>query len=152
MGRYAEHTQVSAGRSREQIERLLRRYGADQFAYATSADRAMIGFILGGRKVQIAMPLPPMDEFTRTEKGRPRKRDAALQAWEQECRRRWRVLQQVILAKFEAIECGVTTLEAEFLAFMSLPGGETVGDHFIPQLEQVLQGTVQRLLPERRRG
>lgn len=148
MGRYAAQTTVSCARSREQIETLLKRYGATQFAYATDEQRAMIGFILSGRQVQLTIPLPPLSDFTATPNGRIRKRTVALRAQEQECRRRWRVLYQVILAKFEAIECGVTTMEEEFLAFMALPDGQTVGERILGDLDKVLAGRRMNLLPE----
>lgn len=88
-----------------------------------------------------------MEHSARTETGRERKREAALKAWEQECRRRWRVMREIILAKLEAIACGVTTLEQEFVAFMALPDGQTIGQRFIPQLQKILAGQVQSLLP-----
>jgi hypothetical protein len=32
------------------------------------------------------------------------------------------------------VECGISTVQQEFLAFIVVPGGETVGDKVIPRL------------------
>jgi len=42
-----------------------------------------------------------------------------------------------IKAKLEAIECGISTLEKEFMAFVVMPDGRSLGDHIIPQLEKI---------------
>ena len=48
---------------------------------------------------------------------------------EQEIKSRWRALALVVKAKLEAVECGISTLENEFLAFIVLPGVDfTIGD------------------------
>lgn len=47
MSPYAQGTEVPADRSRAEIERMLIRFGADQFVSGWERDRvAMIGFIL----------------------------------------------------------------------------------------------------------
>lgn len=145
--RYAQGTTVSSGRSREQIEVLLRRYGATEFAYMTSQEQAFVGFVINGHRVQIGIPLPNREDFNWTNTGRHRKKQVVEQAWENECRRRWRVLKEMILVKLEAVECQVSTIEKEFLAFMALPDGMTVGERFIPELQKLLEGKVHSLLP-----
>lgn len=39
-------------------------------------------------------------------------------------------------AKLEAVESGITSFEAEFLAHFVIPGGGTFGEYAIPQLEE----------------
>ena len=39
---YARGTTVSIARSKEEIERVLARYGADSFGYATEGNRALV--------------------------------------------------------------------------------------------------------------
>jgi hypothetical protein len=69
-------------------------------------------------------------------------------AWEQACRQRWRALALVVKAKLEAVECGISTFEEEFLAWMMLPDGSTVGDRMLPQLETAYRtGQMPPLLP-----
>ena len=43
-------------------------------------------------------------------------REKQRQLWEQGCRSRWRAILLILLAKFEAIEAGISTFEREFLA------------------------------------
>ena len=44
MTRYAANTEVSSSRSRDEIERTLERYGADQFLYGWQEESAIVGF------------------------------------------------------------------------------------------------------------
>lgn len=137
MGRYAENTSVSTEASRAEIEKNLRRYGADQFMYGWDADRAIVAFRAHGRQVKFVLPLPDreLDEFWITP-GRNLKRtaDQALKLWEQACRQRWRALNLAILAKLEAVEAGIATFDDEFLAYLVLPNGQTMGEWAGPQV------------------
>jgi len=132
--RYAAATQVGADRSRAEIERLLLRFGADKFSYAYESGRAAIVFALRGVVVLMRVPLPDRDDpaYTTTETGRKRKGDAGFKAWEQETRRRWRALALSIKAKLIAVEDGVATFEQEFLAYLVVGRGVTVGDRLLP--------------------
>lgn len=135
MTRYAADTSVSTEKSRMEIERTLQRYGADAFAYFSEAGRAMIAFRIGGRQIKFILTLPPKNhrDFTQHSRGM-RTPEAALAAWEQACRQRWRALALVIKAKLEAVSAGITTIEDEFLAHTVLPDGSTVGEWAKPQL------------------
>lgn len=128
--RYAEGTQVSTDRSRGEIEATLRRYGADQFVSGWDASRAMLGFRANGRHVRFELPMPNRDddEFRLTP-SRQWERSAKQQdeAYEQEVRRRWRALALAVKAKLEAVETGIATFDDEFLAYLVLPGGATIG-------------------------
>jgi hypothetical protein len=138
MTRYAANTEVSCDRSRAEIESIIRRYGASQFVYGWSEDKAMIGFACNDRNVRFELPLPSRDdpEFAQTPAGRRRRSsDAQEIAWEQACRQRWRALALVIKAKLEAVDAEITTFEDEFLAHIVLPGGQTVGQAIVPRLE-----------------
>jgi hypothetical protein len=150
--RYASTTTVSTDRSRAEIERILTRYGADQFAYGWEGQRALIGFRLGGKLVKLVLALPSAAdrEFTRTaQRGSLRTVDEAHAAWERACRQRWRALKLIIQAKLEAIESGITTLDEEFLAHTVLPSGQTAGEWLIPQVADAYQtGAMPTLLPQ----
>ena len=139
--KYASQTTVSVEKSRAEIETTLSRYGAEQFAYASDRERglASIQFSAVGRHVRfvLKLPLPCDPDFQRTPKGQARRRPQAIhEAWEQACRQRWRALALCIKAKLEAVECRIASFEAEFLAFIVLPGGMTVGQLIAPQIEQ----------------
>jgi hypothetical protein len=150
MPRSAANTDVSSDRSRSEIERTLRRYGATAFAYAWEGDTAQIAFKLADRQIRFRLPLPDPGsrKFTLTPTGRERSASAAEDAYEQAVRQRWRALALVIKAKLEAVEAGISTVEAEFLNNVILPGGSTVGEWIRPQLEVAYtRGEMPALLP-----
>lgn len=149
--KYAAETKVDAGRSRAEIERTLQRYGATGFMYGWQGRRAMIGFEMDGKRIQFELEMPDPDgrEFTHTP-GRGQRRSMAQQAseYEKATRQRWRALALVIKAKLEAIESGIATFEQEFLAYIALPNGQTVGQFMLPQIQRAYKdGQMPALLP-----
>lgn len=153
MARYAEGTTVSTDRSRGEIESILRRYGADQFVSGWDASRAMLGFRANGRHVRFELPMPNRndDEFRLTPTGRERGAKQRDEAYEAEVRRRWRALALAVKAKLEAVESGIATFDDEFLAYLVLPGGVTVGEYLGDgKLDAAISsGSIPALLPER---
>lgn len=148
MPRYAANTNVSSELSRLEIEKTLIRYGADNFAYATANGQALIGFTMNERQIKFILPLPKKEEFKYTPTGRDRSENSQYEAWEQACRQRWRALHLVIKAKLEAVECGISEFEDEFMANVVLPGGKTVGEFMKPQIESAyINGEIPKLLP-----
>lgn len=138
--RYAEDTSVPTERSAAEIERMLARHGASQFMRGWDADRAVIQFVLEGKRVRFDLPMPALEDFATTEAGRARKGAAAETARDQEVRRRWRALALVVKAKLEAVQSGVMSFESEFLSYFVTPGGSTVGAIVLPQLRDSLEG------------
>lgn len=140
MARYAEKTSVDASKSRAEIERILIRYGADQFMYGwddnSESLKAIVAFRMNNRYIKFFLPMPSKAEFNITKGTRRRKRspELALKAWEQATRQRWRALALVIKAKLEAVESGITEFETEFMAHIVLPDGQTVGQFMLPQI------------------
>lgn len=138
MSKYAEKTTVSSEQSRVEIERTLKRYGATGFMYGWESNRAIIAFRAHNRMVRFELPMPDPDshEFTRTPtRGTRRSQAKQTAAYEQAVRQRWRALALAIKAKLEAVDCGITDFESEFLAHILLPDGSTVGGWIQPQLE-----------------
>jgi hypothetical protein len=137
MPRYARATEVPVERSRAEIEQTLRRYKASEFHSGWKANAAMIAFRLGQLFIRFVLPLPAPGEkrFTH-KKGRygyevKRSDPQAHKEWDQEVRQRWRALLLVIKAKLEAVDCGISTVEAEFLANIVMPNDLTLGDWII---------------------
>ena len=130
MSGYASKTSVPISRSRNEIERTLIRYGADEFFYGTCLRGAAIGFKYKGRCIKYNVPLPERGKYPQNKTGE--------QKWEKECRRSWRVLLLLIKAKLEAITAGHTTFEDEFLAQTCITGGQTVSEKLQPQIESML--------------
>lgn len=149
MPRYAASTQVSSNKSRDEIERTLARYGADQFMYGWQDSAAVIAFRANERRIRFILPLPDRNarEFTHHDRGQ-RQPEAAERLYEQATRQRWRALALVIKAKLEAVESGISEFEDEFLAHVMLPGGQTVGEWMRPQVAEVyLTGSMPPMLP-----
>lgn len=141
MARYAQGTSVGADQSRLELEKTLRRFGADAFmsAWDDTTGAQVVVFRMKGRQIQLAVPLPdPEDrQFTHTPKSRQRRTaSAAAEEYEKEVRRRWRSLLLVVKAKLTAVQDGISTLEREFLADMVVDGGRTVEQVIRPYLEQ----------------
>jgi hypothetical protein len=139
MSPYAQGTEVPADRSRAEIEKMLTRFGADQFVAGWEKDHiAMIGFRVHARMVRIALPMPdPNDPLIRlTPAGKTRTAIQQEDAYAKEERRRWRSLVLVIKAKLAAVEDGISTIEREFLADVLLPDGSTLGAWIQPQVER----------------
>lgn len=136
MSRYAAQTSVTSDASRAEIERTLKRYGADQFMYGWDDEQALVRFRMEGRYVEFRLPMPNRDDplFTRHSRG-ARTAEAAEKLWEQAGRQRWRALALVVKAKLEAVASEITTFEDEFMAHILLPNGETVGAWMRPQIE-----------------
>ena len=139
MARYASKTTVSSEKSKQEIERTLTRYGAEEFLYGVRPDCAIVAFKMMGRNVRFNLPLPhrTAPEFTEYERGQTiylRTDEAAAKLYEQAIRQKWRALALVIKAKLEAVESEITDFEDEFLAHIVLPGGQTMGQIAKPQI------------------
>ncbi len=151
-GRYAVNTSVSVDKSRIEIEHILRRYGAEDFIFGSTRGKAMIRFEMNRRQVCFVLPLPePKDkQFTHTEaRNRQRTPEDAHAAWEQACRQKWRALSLAVKAKLEVVASGIATFDDEFMSYILLPGGMTVGDWMAPQIEEAYtSGRMPKLLPE----
>lgn len=159
MTRYASKTTVPADKSRADIERVLTRYGASSFMYGWDAKGAMIAFVVETgpdqrRQVRFHLPLPDPDEYRFTHHSRgPRSPTERERLYEQATRQKWRALHLVVKAKLEAVESGIATFEDEFLAYIALPSGETVGEWISPQIEVAYdQGQMPTALPLRQLG
>ena len=141
MSQYAQNTQVSSDKSKAEIEKTLKRYGADSFMYGWQESKAVVAFQMAGRHIKFILPMPDRNskEFTITEQGRDRADNAQEKSYEQAIRQRWRALALVIKAKLEAVESGISEFESEFLANIVLPNGSSVGDFMIPQIEKIYQ-------------
>ena len=124
---YAAKTTVPSGQSKVEIEATVARYGATDYGYMVSPDRAAVAFAIDGRQVRITIPLPDRRDraFTHHSRG-ARTASAAAEQYEQAVRQKWRALNLVVKAKLEAIEAGIATFEEEFYAYLVLPDGQTI--------------------------
>lgn len=146
---YAEGTTVSPEKSRMEIEQTLTRYGASAFGYMNSENGSAVVFKVNGRSIKIVIahqPCPFNVGEWRSRRGYAKESDVA--AWiEQDKRRRWRALLLVIKAKLEAVESKIATFDDEFLAYVVMPNGQTMGEWMAPQIASAIEhGQMPKLL------
>ncbi len=147
---YAKDTTVPIERSKAEIESVLQRHGAVSFAHGWDDERrlAFLQYKLRDRVVRHILVLPGRSEFERTPQKRQRTEAVIDQEYAKGVRRRWRALLILIKGKLAAVEAGITTFDEEFLANLVLPQGPTVGEAFVPQIDQVLkEGRALEMLP-----
>lgn len=142
--RYASATEVNISRTKSQIESLLVRHGAKDFASGWNATHDTLQFSLYNQTVRFVLPRVDAEKLSQSPKGRKRKPAALVKAIDQANRQRWRALLLVIRAKIEAVEAGIAIFEQEFLAFLVQPNGMTIGDMLVPALHN--GGNAMRLL------
>ena len=130
MSRYAASTAVPVERSRSEIERVLERYGCSRFGIMNEAGgSALLYFEHAERSFQLAVRVPPQAKFQSEAK------------WQQERRRRWRVMVLTLKASLEAVASGLATFEEVFLAHVVIPGtAKTLGQALIPKLDALYAG------------
>jgi hypothetical protein len=154
---YAAGTTVPIERTRIAIEDLVKEKGASQFmsAFDHEKGRALIGWTMAGRMVRLIVPLPDPTEkrfkHRRTRSGWAWKelpKEKQRQLWDQACKSRWRAILLIIVAKFEAIDAGISDFEREFLADTVMADGSTVGAWLQPQLQSMYAtGAMPALIP-----
>jgi hypothetical protein len=132
--RYAADTTVAPEKSRAQIELLLRAHGATEYATGWDPTHDRIQFRLHNLIVRFVLPRPDRQAYLRDRHGWSRVPKAVDRAVDQADRQRWRALYLVVRAKLEAVEANIATLEQEFLAYVVMPNGLTIGDALVPQL------------------
>jgi hypothetical protein len=151
MTRYADKTEVSSERSQAEIRGIINRYGAMRFATLDEPGRAVIMFEVLDRRIRFSLPLPDIADAEFDVDGRKhrRNREERYRVWEQACRQRWRALALCIKAKLEAVETGIATFEEEFLNYVVLADGKTVGEHVIPRVAEIYAANkMMPLLPD----
>jgi len=138
---YASGTQVEVEQSRAEIERVICRYGADQYIAGFQEGEAIVLFRRGGKHVKFVLPLPSINsrEVTHTPAGKKRMQSQLPKALRDETKRRWRALLLLVKAKLEAVASGITEFEDEFLAHIVLPSGQSVSKWLRPQIDQAYE-------------
>lgn len=147
---YAKGTKTTIDTTEQQIKAMLRKMGADSILFAEQPNMATVMFHLRGRALTFRLPLPGKESFRRTpQKGLVRSEDAAAQAWVQACRERWRGLHLCIKAKLESVDQKIESFDEAFLSHITMPGGDTVGDRVLPEMQAMLEGQPPRPLLSR---
>lgn len=116
---YAERTKVPVTQSKAEIEKLVKKYGADAFAIMERQGKVQIAFSLMDRNILFRMELPEGDQAQRSI---------------------WRALMLTIKGKIESAERGIETFEEAFLANIVMPDGRTVSETTRPAIENHYAG------------
>lgn len=118
-GRYAVDTKVPAMQTRNEIEQLLKRYGADSFLYGQDSGKVMIGFRAHGRMLRFTLEMPDEKKFARQH------------------RALWRSLLLSIKGKLESVAAGIEHFDEAFLSHIMTPDGRTLAQVLVPQVESM---------------
>lgn len=136
---YAKDTEVSVAKSKQEIEQVLTKFGCERFAVFVEPSRAGIVFERSGLRFRVMLGLTTLADHRKNASGATMSAVQQQQAFDKECRRRWRAMFLVIKAKLVAVEEGISTLEEEFLSSAVLPDGGTVGERVIPEIHEVVR-------------
>lgn len=139
MSRYAEGTKVDPERSKEEIERTVKRYGAEGFFSAEDPDSgsAIFGFRIQGYWVRLRVERPAVTDVP---KGGRRRRGKDLRAsLEREWWRRWRVALLDVKSRLERVVEMEERVTRAFMPDIMLPDGSTVADHVEGSIDQAYE-------------
>lgn len=152
--RYAKDTQVAVAKSRGEIDRLLRQWGADaiQWTDEFSADRATLRFLWRHDEVdymaRFAIRIEPVSEDDVVD-GRTGRESLAKRekAEADRGKREYRVLLLWLRATLNAVDSGIVDAATVFLPFLEDKTGITVAEFAVPNLAKLATGRVKALLP-----
>jgi hypothetical protein len=102
------------------LEKLLVSHGVTVFGYERLDDLAVVRFRFIDRKLRLVVKMPDWnsDEYKLTPTRRGiRSATARQQAYWADVAKTWKAMRNLIAAKLEGIETGITTFEAEFTQF-----------------------------------
>lgn len=118
--KFAATTSVPVDRTQSEIRRVLERYGATGFMFGQQGQIGAVMFEMANRRIKITVKCPKGDD----------------QKSAQVTRSLWRTLLLVIKSKLECVNSGISTLEEEFMAFIVMPNGQTIGQIALPQIAE----------------
>lgn len=138
-GLYASTTEVPVERSKAEIEKILKRYGATEFASGWDHKRAVVMFCMNDRRIRFFLPMPDRQQFRSTPGGQTRNSEFAIDAaYEQAQRQKWRALSLAIKAKLEIVASDITAFEEEFMSYTVMPNGQNFSEWARPQITEAL--------------
>ena len=138
--KYADGTTVSVERTIGEILATLKTYGCSTYAHAVANGIHQVIFAHGGNNFKISIKPPRIEEFVKTETGRSRKKEAINREYDQEYRRRARVLLIAVKAKLEMVNIGQSSMEQEFLGDLLLSSGRTMSEWAADELPRLGPG------------
>lgn len=134
MSKFASNTDVPVERSNSEIKRTLEKYGAMEFMFGQTSDKAIVAFKFKERAIRFVVPFPARK--TPTKYGGFD--EISQQKWDQLIRQRFRCLLLVIKAKLELVESGIVTVEQEFMPYLIMANGATMYDNMKPNIDKAI--------------
>jgi hypothetical protein len=147
--KFASGTNVSPARSREELDKMLKKYGATGFGYVDQKVAAAIIFEINGRTYRYLVAMPQRDDFkTNPTTGYKLGAEGQNRLWEQATREQWRALVATIKGMLIAVDYGIKTFEEVFLNHVVMSNGQTVAEYIEPQLGDMYRtGQLPKMLP-----
>jgi hypothetical protein len=134
--KYAAKTDVPVSKSKDEIEALLTKFGCSAIGMLTEQTRVAVLFERRGLRYRMLLNLTRLEDHQRDNQGYVREASAQQRAWEAETRRLWRAFLLVLKSLLVGVDEGIVTAEEALLAYLMLPGGETVGERVIPEMRR----------------
>lgn len=117
---YAAGTTVPVERTKAEIEKLVRKYGAKGFAIGWHGDQTQISFIARERHIRFTILVPQNAQPARS---------------------KWRTLLLLVKAKLEAVDAKVVSFEEAFVGDIVMPDtGKTVWEMTREQIRLGYEG------------
>lgn len=152
--KFASSTIISVSSTLEDIEQILRRYGASGFLQHKNYDQGyfVLAFQTKIGSFMLHIPLPDPEEFSPDKPAvrinNATEKNAFKNRYDQEFARIMRAVFNLIKMKLVAIDEGITTLEKEFfgdlVVFTEEGKQQTVYEWYAPQVEHLRK---ERLMP-----
>jgi hypothetical protein len=139
VSQYASGTDVTIGRSIQELEKLVGKHGATGFSYGRDDTEGytQVVFRLADRLIRFRIDRPDPADFRKTPAGYARDIAGAEKFAADEERRLWRSLVLVVKAMLVAVADGVLDLSEVFLPYTLLPAGQTFSEWAGPQLDTI---------------
>lgn len=141
MSTYAKTTDVTVEKSQMDVERVIKRYGADAFRRGWGNAHSSIEFMIDGvhYRIEVPDPDPSSKDFTVRRDGSRMDKIQREGSLEQAKRQRWRAMLLLVTAQLEAVSLGLMTAEQAFLPNVVTPDGGTVGTTLLPQIREAVR-------------
>jgi hypothetical protein len=114
-----------------ELEKLLLEHNVTIFGYERLDQIAVVRFILNGQKLRLVVAMPDWesDEYKLTPNRREiRSVTERRRLYWKDVSTKWRAMKNLIAAKLEGIDAGITTFESEFRQFEDAKALITAGE------------------------
>lgn len=136
---FASKTDVPVERTRMDIEKMLRSYGATGFVIGWHQQRQQIGFVIDGLQIRFTFDSPTAEDCCRRANGDRLPEYQHKGAIEQAERTLWRELHRMIQGKLIAAFSPYRTVYEEFHADIVLANGQTFSEWSKPLYRAMLE-------------